>query len=175
MSRNNYPPFGGRITTPTVYSSTAPKHAYFRTVDELVNFESFTQGWDLSTYDFNVAYGGSGVARSMRYVVNGELIETISSNGVAINSKLIENVVTVTASSTMSATTKMLRVNSANPTNQTLPAPTNGVQRIIKNRGAGLVTLIGTIDGATGVTLAQNKAIVIMGNGTDFDLVSVIS
>jgi len=96
----------------------------------------------------------------------------IDGNG-AINvlSYLVNNVVTVTADSTIATTTKMLRVNSASPTNQTLPTPTLGVEYVIKNRGAGLVTLIGTIDGGTTNTVAQNKAVRLMGNGTDFDLI----
>lgn len=67
------------------------------------------------------------------------------------------NVVTVTASSTVAASTQVLLVNAAGATNQTLPSPAAFTGAItVKNIGAGSPTILpgaGTIDGGASYNL----------------------
>ena len=82
-------------------------------------------------------------------------------------------ITTVTATATISDTVYLHRVNSASATTQTLPPATQtGRNLIVKNVGAGVASLVGTIDGTSAWTLATQYSFVhLVANGTTWDLV----
>lgn len=86
---------------------------------------------------------------------------------------LIKNALrTVTASTTITDADGYIRYNSASAISQTLP--TTGITAplaiIIKNAGAGQLTLTNTIDGTANRTIAQYGSMTLVWNGTVWEI-----
>lgn len=80
---------------------------------------------------------------------------------------------TVTSSTAMDIYDDLLTVNTASATNQTLPSASSAKSRrfTIRNRGAGTVTVVGTINSATNYTLTTGNTVTVQSNGTDYEIV----
>lgn len=80
---------------------------------------------------------------------------------------------TVTTSTTLDIYDDLVTVNTASATNQTLPSASSAKNRrfTLRNRGAGTVTVVGTINSATNYTLTTGNTVTVQSNGTDYEIV----
>lgn len=83
-------------------------------------------------------------------------------------------IMVITGSTALTANNYIVVCNSGSALNVTLPTPstvadaTYAKPYIINNKGAGLVTVVGTVDGTVNPTVAQNETMIVYTEGTNW-------